>query len=55
MRACIYAFIIGLLSANALLTVALFSGILARPSWIVPASAMVVSKDFISAIMEKGR
>lgn len=49
----IYIFIIGMLFANALLSVALFTGALARPAWIVPGSAMVVSKDFITAVQEK--
>lgn len=49
----IYIFIIGLLFANAMLSVCLFSGWLAKPSWIVPQNTMVVAKDFISAVQEK--
>ena len=49
----LYIFIIGMLFANAILTLLLFTGYLAKPSWVVPQNSIVVAKDFISAIEDK--
>jgi len=49
----LYIFLLGILFANAILSVALFSGYLVKPSWVVPENAMVVAKDFITAIQDK--
>lgn len=51
----VYIFLIGILFANLALTGALLSGYLAKPSWIVPADAMVVAKDFIEVMKERNK